>query len=363
LDIVSRELVGIIPSTTINASANGVAVGQSLRIPVTPANTAHDLTVGASAPTQNFQTIDNVEVKITKQRETSISWTGEEQLGLGGLAGSIMRDQYVQMMRTLVNEMEIDCANEIARSAIVKGSYVGTAGTTPFASNLDVLTLARKSLSDNGAPLTDLQLALNTTAGMKMRNLTQLQRVNEGGEDSLLRRGVLGNLFGFSIRESAGLQDIKPKITTAYLCNGVSAQSATSITVDTGVGDIPAGTLITIGSGTDQYVVAEDVKTGDTAIKITTALKSATTDNDEIKLVSATPSVGFSRGAILLITRLPAVPNGGDLALDRTVITDPVSGISFEVALWGGARQNTLTISNCWGVKNIKPEHSVAILG
>lgn len=359
---MSRELVGIIPACSINATANGVAVGQSLRIPVTPSNTAHNLTVGSSAPTAESQTIGNVEVTINKQRESSISWTGEEQLGLGGMAGSIMRDQYVQMMRTLVNEMEIDCAKESVISAMTKGNFVGTAGVTPFATNLNDLTKARKILSDNGSPMTDLQLALNTTAGMNMRNLQQLQKVNENGEDSLLRRGVLGNLFGFSIRESAGLQSDAVS-ANGYLSNGTASIGDTVITVDSGVGAIPKGSIITIADVNGQYVVAEDVVSGGTTIKLANKLEGAVEDNKAITVVSNTPNVGFARGSMLLVTRLPAVPQGGDMALDRTVITDPLSGISFEVALWGGARQNTITIASCWGVKNIKPEHSVAILG
>lgn len=274
-----------------------------------------------------------------------------------------MRDQYVQMMRTLVNEMEKDCGAEITKSALLSGNYVGTAGTTPFASNLDTLTEARKKLADNGAPLTDLQLGMNTTAGMKMRNLTQLQKVNEAGEPSLLRQGVLGNLFGFNIRESAGLVDQKPTLTTDYACNGISALGSKVVTVDTGAGVIPAGSLVSFGSETDVYVVAEDLPTGGTSLKLTEGLKKATSDNDAVVVKSNTPSVGFSRGSVLLATRLPAVPMGGDLAIDRTVITDPVSGISFEVALWGGAYQNTITIATAWGVKTIKPEHAVAILG
>lgn len=363
LDVVSRELVGIIPACTINATANGVAEGQSLRIPVTPSNSAEDLVASGSAPTANFQNIDNVEVKINKIRRSKISWTGEEQLGLGGLASPIMRDQYVQMMRTLVNEMEKDCGEEIAKSALLAGNYVGTAGSTPFATNLDTLTEARKKLADNGAPLTDLQLGMNTTAGMKMRNLTQLQKVNESGTGDLLRQGVLGNLFGFNIRESAGLIDMKPAVATDYLCNGISAKDAKVVTVDTGVGAIKAGTLVSFGSDTNVYVVAEDLPTGGTSLKLTEGLKKATADNDAVVLKSNTPTVGFSRGSVILATRLPAVPMGGDLAIDRTVITDPVSGISFEVALWGGAYQNTITIATAWGVKTIKPEHAVAILG
>jgi len=40
LDVVSRELVGFIPSVTMDAQANRVAVGQNLRIPIVPGNAA-----------------------------------------------------------------------------------------------------------------------------------------------------------------------------------------------------------------------------------------------------------------------------------------------------------------------------------
>lgn len=364
MDIVSRELVGIIPATTLNATANGVAKNQSLRIPVTPTNSAEDIGASMNNMGENFQTIDNVEVKINKFRRCKVTWQGDEQLGLGGMASPIMRDQYVQMMRTLVNEMEEDCGNEIVQSALMAGNIVGKAGVTPFASNLTDLTLALKKMQDNGAPTGDLQLALNTSASMNLRNLSQLQKVNEAGEPSLLRQGVLGNLFGFNVRESAGLKAHATSTVTAdYDCNGGASAGDKSITVEAGSGAIKAGTVVTFGSATDQYIVAEDMASGGTTLKLTEGLKANVADEAKVNIVVNTANVGFSRGSVILATRLPAVPAGGDSALDRTVITDPLSGISFEVALWGGQYENTITIGACWGVKDIKPAHSVAILG
>lgn len=367
MDIVSRELVGIIPATTLNATANGVAKGQSLRIPVTPTNSAEDIGASMNNMGENFQTIDNVEVKINKFRRCKVTWQGDEQLGLGGMASPIMRDQYVQMMRTLVNEMEEDCGNEIVQSAIMAGNIVGTAGTTPFASNLTDLTLALKKMQDNGAPTGDLQLALNTSASMNLRNLSQLQKVNEAGEPSLLRQGVLGNLFGFNVRESAGLKAHgTTSVTSDYNVNGAVTAGPTvkSVTVEAGSGTILAGTVVTFGSDTThQYIVAEDMASGGTTLKLTTAIVANIADEAKVNIVANTANVGFSRGSVILATRLPAVPAGGDSALDRTVITDPLSGISFEVALWGGQYENTITIGACWGVKDIKPAHAVAILG
>ena len=58
LDVVSRELVGVIPSVARNASADRVAKGQTLRAFQTPANTAGaDIAAAMAIPAAADQTI------------------------------------------------------------------------------------------------------------------------------------------------------------------------------------------------------------------------------------------------------------------------------------------------------------------
>jgi hypothetical protein len=74
-------------------------------------------------------------------------------------------------------------------------------------------------------------------------------------------------------------------------------------------------------------------------------------------------NLGFTRNAILLGTRLPALPKEGDMAIDRETVIDPRSGLAFEVAVYPGFRMVTYHVSIAWGVKVMKPEHVAILLG
>lgn len=358
--MVSRELVGAIPTATINAKVSGASIGQEVRVPITTAATVEDGSASSSEPTASTDTVEKVSLSLNKWRRSKITWTGEEQNALAELTSPVMRDQYTQAMRAIVNEMEQDACAALIGGALAHGNVVSTAN--PFASNLNELTQIRKKLTDNGSPVSDLQFVMNTTAGMNLRNLTQLQKVNEGGDNSLLRQGVLGNLFGFNLRESAGFATHKNGDANGYLVNGEAAKGDLVIAIDTGTGKFNEGDLISFGSDTaHKYIVKSATST---SITLANELVETVADNAAIVLADAyTGSVGYNRGGLILATRVPYVPAGGDKALDRTYITDPVSGITFEVAVWGGAYQNTITFSAVWGVKNIKGEHSVALIG
>jgi len=56
-------------------------------------------------------------------------------------------------------------------------------------------------------------------------------------------------------------------------------------------------------------------------------------------------------------------PEEGDLATDVEIITDPRSGMAFEVSVYPGFRTVTYHVSIAWGYAAIKPEHIAVLLG
>lgn len=363
LDVVSRELVGFIPAVARDSGADRLAINQTLRIPVSPANAAAgDITPAMALPSASDQTIGNKSLTITKQRFAPFSWTGEEQksvdMGPGFL--TLKQDAIAQAIRTLVNEMETDIAVAAYKAA---SRAFGTAGTTPFASDLSDTANIKKILDDNGAPDSDRNLVINTTAGVKVRTLSQLTKANEAADSGLLRQGRLLDLHNFTLRESAKVQSHTKGTGASYLINGALAIGATTIAVDTGSGTIVAGDVITIAGDTNKYVVTTALSGGSFTIAAP-GLRAAAADNAAVTVGNDySANVAFRRNAFVLATRLPALPEEGDLATDRMTITDPVSGISFEFAVYPGFRMNVYHVSACWGVLAVKPEHMAILLG
>ncbi|MEH1299408.1 P22 phage major capsid protein family protein [Raoultella ornithinolytica] len=359
LDIVSRELAGFIPSVTLDATAERAALNQAIRIPITPASAAEDVSPGQLPPDDGDQTVGNTPFTITKSRMVPFRWTGEEQKGINTGPGyaNIRRDQITQAMRTLVNEIEVD----VGLQAYKASRATGTAGTTPFATNLSDTAQVRKILSDNGAPLSDLQCVIDTTAGANIRTLAQLTKANEAGTTVLRAQGTLLELHGFVLRESAGVARHTAGTGASYVTNGALAIGATVIPVQTGTGTILAGDIVTIGNF--KYAVTSALSGGNLTIGAP-GLREAVSSGSTVTLAAAyTANFAFSRSAIVLATRAPALPEEGDMADDRMMIQDPRTGMAFEVSMYKQYRRVRYEIAAAWGVQNIKPQHTAILLG
>jgi len=361
LDKVSRELVGFIPAVGRNSGAERAAVGEKVRVPVTGEANVGDIAPSMTLPEPTDQVVDNVEIEITKARAAEFGFVGEEQLGLDNGPGflSVQAGMIAQAMRKLVNEVEQDVAN----TYIGASRAYGTAGTIPFQTGLEDTAQVRKILADNGSPLMDLNLVIDTTAGAQMRTLTNLTKVNEANDATLLRQGVLLDVHGFAIRESA-------KVVTAVGGNGANyttsaaTEGATQFDLADGSGEIKAGDIITFAGDPNKYVVTAGLTApGQITIAKPGLLQDVLQGTAVTVDGTSTRNMAFDREAIQLVTRAPALPKEGDIALDRTVITDPNSGLAFEVSIYGGYRKVRYELALAWGQAVIKPEHVCLLVG
>jgi hypothetical protein len=363
LDIVSREQVGLIPSITIAASSERAALNDNIRVSAEPEGNIGDITPAMTVPDPDGQTTGYADIVITKERAANFGFIGNQQKSLNNGVGyaNSRAGKIAQAIRKVVNEVETDLAG---LQSTFSRAY-GTPGTIPFGTANDYTdaTFAAQILKDNGGFI-DPQLILNSSAGANF--IGKQSAVNSAGTDSMLRQGVLLDLAGMPLRESA-------QIETPTKGTGVNYTSATtgfaigttSIPIITGTGTVLAGDTVTFAGDTNKYVVTTGVAAPGTIVIAAPGLRVALAASAVAMTVGATAArnMCFARSALVLAARAPALPEEGDMAEDRMVITDPRSGLSMEFSMYKGYRKVRYEVGLAWGVKNIKPAHTALLLG
>lgn len=364
-DTVSRELIGMTPSATINTGAERAALNSTIRSFVAPSVATETNTPAMTIPEGTDQTIGNKTLTLTKSKGVKIPYTGEDVKFLDQGAGyrSVYGAQVEQAMRAISNEIEADGCIEAYKAA---SRAYGTAGTTPFptAGNYTDMSETLRILKDNGAPNMGHSLVMNTAAGAKFLGF-QVD-ANRQGSDSMLRQGVLLDVHGNALRESAQVQAHTKGTGTSYTSSTAGfAVGSTSIAIITGTGTVLAGDVVTFAGDTNKYVVATGVAAPGTIVLAAPGLKVALAASAVAMTIGAsyTANVLVSRSAIELAVRAPAMPEGGDAAKENMVIVDPRSGMAFDLSLYVGFQKAMINVSAVWGWKAWKPEHIAILLG
>lgn len=366
-DLVGREQVGLIPAVTINGDATTAAAkGDTIRshftrTPAVSTTYAPAMTI----PEGTDQTVDNKTMSLDTYANVQIPWTGEDMKHVDNGSGfeTIYGDQIKQAMRAIVNKIELDGCAAAYKAA---SRAHGTAGTTPFGSNFNEIAEVRQILVDNGCPFDgNNSLVINSLAGTNLRQLAQLQKVNESGGAEMLRQGTLLDLQGFMLKESAQIASHTKGTGSGYLINDASSEVGDeTITVDTGTGTIVAGDVITHASDSvNKYVVNTALASGSFVIG-EPGLRIAAADNDAVTVgANYTANIALHRSAVELGIRPVAVPKGGDAAVDELTVQDPRSGLVFTIRAYKGYQKAMFEIGALFGWKAWKSQHIALLLG
>jgi len=146
------------------------------------------------------------------------------------------------------------------------------------------------------------------------------------------------------------------------------AAGTKTIHLDTGTGALVQGDVISVTddpSGSKYVVLTGATGDGDKDIVLAQpGLMGAIVNDKDVTIAAAyRANLAFSRNAMVLATRAPAMPTAGDLAIDAVTITDQASGLSFEVRQYAQFAQVQYLVMLAWGVRLVKPEHCAILLG
>ena len=361
---VSAEPFGIINGINANFDDKGVAIDDKVSVPVAPARSA-----GAYSPTMNLNNglagtdaiAGKVDVEITANRYTSWHLTGEQEKSLqnGGNDQEWFRQIIAQGMRTLRNEADV-----AAYDAIKKGASraLGTAGSTPFSTGVDELADMNNLLYNLGAPMTDAQFVMSAAARVKFMKTGVYQYAYANGSEADRKAGILSREFGFSLRASAGITKHTQGAAANYALNAGVAAGGTTLDVKTGTGAAAAGSVFTVGSDEDKYILnaAITANTNDFLIN-RPGLANAAEADDALGFVGDyTPCLAFERSAVVGVFRPPYIPANANI--EQVLVSDSL-GMTYLLCRVIGDGVVTWRLHIAYGIQVVQPEHVALLLG
>lgn len=357
---------GFLKAVNTNTGAEVAAKGDVIKVPIGKAGAMIDTPVGFSFPNAANSDVDSINMELQYSKTVPIDWNGEDQKSMlnSGAWGTVLAQQFADAFGQIRDAIEKSVADEAVKAA---SRAYGTAGTAPFADGTKMGDLANmKGILDlNKAPASGRSIILSSAAETSMlTNQANLIKVNEAGSDAMLRQGIIMPVYGFNVRSSAQLETHTKGTGASYLTNLAASldKGAQEIAIDTGSGTILAGDVVTFAGDSNKYVVSADgtttqVTIGEPGLRQSLADGVAMTIGNDY-----TPSIALHKSAIALAIRPPKAPNEGDM-LTRELVTDPYSGITFEVALVKGQRVVQFQVSAVWGVKAVNPAWIATLLG
>lgn len=358
---VSNEPFGVVSAISASFDDKGVAIGDTVKVPVAPTRTPKDYTPSMTTTAGDDATAAGVDVTITANKYVDWHLTGEQLRSLENADSDKewVRQLVAQGMRSLRNLAENSCAAAIKQGA---SRAVGTAGTNPFASDINIIPDVRKVLMDNGAPMADLQLVIDSAAGTSARKLGIIQQAYQAGSEAERRSGDLLRQFGFAIRESAGIALHTKGTGASYVTSGSTAVGVRDIALVTGTGTVLAGDVVTFAAdSTNKYVVNTGVAApgtislGRPGARVTIPTSNALTVGNNY-----TPNLAFERSAVVGIMRPPILPPN---PLMQTTLISDAMGMTYLLVQVAGDGMVTWRLHLAYGFKVVQSEHVALVLG
>lgn len=345
--------------------------GASIDVPIPSAATVADVTPGPTPPAGTDSTPTVVTINLNRWRKSDMFVTDKEAREIAQGAVSLQLTEHLKAIANDVDTYVLGLYPEIY-------GFVGTPGTTPFASDLTDAINARKVLADQLAPPDDRRIVLDPSAEANALGLSAIQDASRrrSGEDTL-SNGQIGTVMGFDWFMDQNVQShtngtLSDGTGHRALVNGSptvgdssQAFDATSLT-----GTVTAGSVFTVAGDTQTYTVTSAATAASNAITLsfTPSVQVAWADNAQMTLKGAASEVypvnlAFHRDAFALAVRPLAPADGFTGGNEIRSAVDPVSGLALGLEVSREYARTKYSWSILYGAKLVRPELATRIAG
>lgn len=333
--------------------------GSTIDVPIPSAISAASVSPSNTAPSTADFTPTSVSIALSNWYEAAFYLTDKDMLE--AMNGTIPM-QASEAVKAIANQVDDDL---LALYKEVYG-YAGTAGTTPFATDLAEYLEARKVLADQLAPMDPRYCVIDPTAEANALALRQFTDASFRGDNAGMINGTIGQKFGaqWVMDQNVPSHTAGADLTGAINDSGAIAAGAKTLTVD-GFSAAPnEGDIVTIAGVTGTYAVDAGTTTTSLVLKNGLANGLATGDNSEVITVKAshTPNLLFHRDAFALATRPFSGADPLQIGTYQSAI-DPVSGLALRLEVSREHKRTRFSYDILYGVQAVRPELAARIAG
>lgn len=344
--------------------------GQTIDIPLSAAQTASSVSPAAYPSAPSDLTPTTAQISLDNWEHADFALDDRE-------VGRIRADQ--DFVPLQMQEAFKAIANSINDTvfATYKGiyGYIGTAGTTPFGSGVEVAsaTSLRKTLHEQLCPREDRRAVLDFAAEAAALNLAPFSDAEKRGSSETKTKGNLGEIFGFDwYGDDAVPEHTAGSVTGSPVC-GDTALAALVIAVTGGMGSYLEGDIVTIAGDTQTYAVGATCDSSGGNLSITPGLKVAITGSSTPAITlkaSHVVNLGFHRDAFGLAVRAPDAgikellgTGAGGNVLESVTLQDPISKLIMRLELIRGYKLTIWDIDCLWGTTLVSPARACRLAG
>lgn len=347
-----------------DASLSPIPLGGSISVAIPSAITAVEVTADRYPPTTTAIAPTAVAVTCSNWWEAPFELSDKD---LAQVDRGIIPMQASEAIKALANKIE----STLWTAAKAVYGYAGTAGTTPFATDLSGFTAADKVLNDQLCPADNRHFVMNTAARANALNLTSVVNASFRGSAEAITRGEMGTILGAEWHYSTLVPTQTTAATHYWVNDGGDALAVGDKTVavetDGGAtGYFRVGDIITFAGDTQTYAVTS--VTGGTgtssSINISPGLVLDPGNHAAITVkASHVMNLLFHRDLLAFASGLLQDTALAPNLVEMTSLVDPESQIALRLELTREHKRWRFSYDALWGVAVPRPELGCRLAG
>lgn len=308
-------------------------------------------------------------IALNRWRRSGFFLTDKEQ---EEIVGGYQSRQTAESVKALAQDINAFIFAQYTRVA----GYVGTAGTTPFASDVTGATSARAQLNRQTVPLSDRRLVLDVNAEANALALPAFAQAQAIGSAQTVIEGTIGRRYGFDVAMD---QQVPTHVSTPLTAGAASANGAQAVNAGstdggrtgtvsiaklTNASNLVAGDIISFAGDPTTYVVTANTTliVGNTTVPIAPALQVAKAGGEGVTLrASHVVNLAFHRDAFGFVSR-PLQTSSAN-TVEMMSVADPVSGVALRLEVIRQNKQTLFDFDVLYGAACVRPELAVRLAG